>query len=155
MTELDIDAPRPNRRQAAKQATRARVLAAAEALFKAGGYADATIRSIARTMEMSTGAVFANFGSKAEVWTAVFGGPPPSAEVADEIARVLGELPQAIWSLTHVDGRFQVVMSGPGFLIHHSESPFVVTGDSPASALRAAREAVLASAATASERAAA
>lgn len=155
MERIDTEGPGLNRRQAAKQATRARVLAAAEALFKAGGYADATIRSIARTMGMSTGAVFANFGSKAEVWTAVFGGPPPSAEVADEIARVLGELPQAVWTLTHSDGRFQAVISAVAAPNHHGEGPFVATGDSPASALRTAREAALIAVASVPERTAA
>lgn len=138
----EVEAPRLNRRQAAKHATRARVLAAAEALFKAGGYADATIRSIARTMGMSTGAVFANFGSKAEVWTAVFGGPPPSPEVADEIARTLGDLRDHSWTLSHHKGLFHAAMTGPGYNPTTREGPcFVGRGASPAAALRAAREA--------------
>lgn len=68
----ELEAARPNRRQAAKIRTRAKVLAAARALFAERGYDAATIRDIAREAGMSTGAVFANFQDKAELFEAVF-----------------------------------------------------------------------------------
>lgn len=65
--------PPLNRRQAAKARTRERVMAAARELFMAQGYEGATIRDIARHAGMSTGAVFASFSDKADLFEAVFG----------------------------------------------------------------------------------
>lgn len=65
------EAPRLNRRQAAKVRTRQKVLDSARALFAERGYDPATIRDIAREAGMSTGAVFANFQDKAELFEAV------------------------------------------------------------------------------------
>ena len=65
------ETPRLNRRQAAKVRTRQRVLDAARALFAERGYEPATIRDIAKGAGMSTGAVFANFQDKAELFEAV------------------------------------------------------------------------------------
>lgn len=70
-TNADIDAPRLNRRQAAKVRTRGKVLEAAGALFAERGYEAATIRDIAKGAGMSTGAVFANFQDKSELFEAV------------------------------------------------------------------------------------
>lgn len=64
--------PRLNRRQAAKIRTRQKVLEAARSLFAERGYDPATIRDIAKGAGMSTGAVFANFQDKAELFEAVF-----------------------------------------------------------------------------------
>ena len=63
--------PRLNRRQAAKVRTRQKVLDAARGLFAERGYEPATIRDIAKSAGMSTGAVFANFQDKAELFEAV------------------------------------------------------------------------------------
>lgn len=63
--------PRLNRRQAAKVRTRQKVLDAARDLFSERGYEPATIRDIAKGAGMSTGAVFANFQDKAELFEAV------------------------------------------------------------------------------------
>lgn len=69
----ETEAPvRMNRRQAAKIRTRQKVLDAARALFAERGYDAATIRDIAKGAGMSTGAVFANFQDKAELFEAVF-----------------------------------------------------------------------------------
>jgi AcrR family transcriptional regulator len=68
--------PRLNRRQVAKAATRQKVMDAAAALF-ADGYGSATIRDIAKAAGMSTGAVFANFTDKADLWRQVMGTEPP------------------------------------------------------------------------------
>lgn len=58
----------PTRRALAKQQTRAKVLAAARALFSEAGYEGATIRDIASAAGMSTGAVFANFTDKSDLF---------------------------------------------------------------------------------------
>ncbi|KQW81858.1 TetR/AcrR family transcriptional regulator [Brevundimonas sp. Root1279] len=70
-TETETQAPRLNRRQAAKVRTRQKVLDAARQLFAERGYEPATIRDIAKGAGMSTGAVFANFQDKAELFEAV------------------------------------------------------------------------------------
>jgi AcrR family transcriptional regulator len=71
----------PTRRTLAKQQTRAKVLAAARRLFSEEGYEGATIRDIAAAAGMSTGAVFANFTDKSDLFREIM--------VADMIA--LGE----------------------------------------------------------------
>lgn len=131
-----------NKRQQAKARTHARVLAAATALFREVGYADATIRDIARAAGMSTGAVFANFEDKAALWSAAFKGPPPSPHVADELARILGELPGHGLTLSCHQGRWAAVINTPDF------NPEAQTGrlwsakaEGPAAALRGCREA--------------
>src|SRR2546430_13508516 len=58
----------PPRRALAKQQTRAKVLAAARRLFSESGYEGATIRDIAAAAGMSTGAVFANFADKSDLF---------------------------------------------------------------------------------------
>lgn len=58
----------PTRRTLAKQNTRAKVLAAARRLFSESGYEGATIRDIASEAGMSTGAVFANFADKSDLF---------------------------------------------------------------------------------------
>ena len=70
-TDLDAETPRLNRRQTAKVRTRQKVLEAARRLFAERGYEPATIRDIAKSAGMSTGAVFANFQDKAELFEAV------------------------------------------------------------------------------------
>ena len=52
----------------AKQQTRVKVLAAARRLFSEQGYEGATIRDIAAAAGMSTGAVFANFTDKSDLF---------------------------------------------------------------------------------------
>src|SRR3982751_777013 len=58
----------PTRRALAKQQTRQKVLAAARRLFSEEGYEGATIRDIAAAAGMSTGAVFANFTDKSDLF---------------------------------------------------------------------------------------
>jgi AcrR family transcriptional regulator len=62
----------PTRRALAKQQTRAKVLAAARRLFSEQGYEGATIRDIAAAAGMSTGAVFANFTDKSDLFRDIF-----------------------------------------------------------------------------------
>ena len=70
-TDVEGETPRLNRRQTAKVRTRQKVLDAARQLFGERGYEPATIRDIAKGAGMSTGAVFANFQDKAELFEAV------------------------------------------------------------------------------------
>jgi AcrR family transcriptional regulator len=62
-------AERPNQRAQAKQRTREKIVAAAKLLFAERGYEGATIRDIAKAAGMSTGAVFASFTDKADLFT--------------------------------------------------------------------------------------
>jgi AcrR family transcriptional regulator len=64
-------AARPNQRALAKQRTREKIVAAAKALFAERGYEGATIRDIARAAGMSTGAVFASFADKSDLFTEI------------------------------------------------------------------------------------
>ena len=68
--QVAVDAPTraPTRRALAKQQTRLKVLAAARRLFSEQGYEGATIRDIAAAAGMSTGAVFANFTDKSDLF---------------------------------------------------------------------------------------
>lgn len=59
---------RPNQRAMAKQRTREKILAAAADLFATRGYEGATIRDIAKGAGMSTGAVFASFADKSDLF---------------------------------------------------------------------------------------
>lgn len=58
----------PTRRALAKQATREKILNSARDLFAEKGYEGATIRDIAAAAGMSTGAVFASFSDKSELF---------------------------------------------------------------------------------------
>lgn len=80
-TAPSADAPNLNKRQLAKARTAANVLRAARGGFEIQGYEKATIRSIAKAAGMSTGAVFANYQDKAELYAAAFGHPPISPEI--------------------------------------------------------------------------
>ena len=62
------DVGRPNQRALAKRRTREKILAAATALFSGRGYEGATIRDIAKAAGMSTGAVFASFADKSDLF---------------------------------------------------------------------------------------
>jgi AcrR family transcriptional regulator len=64
--ETQVRLPTP--RALAKQQTRAKVLQAARTLFSEQGYEGATIRDIAAAAGMSTGAVFANFTDKSDLF---------------------------------------------------------------------------------------
>lgn len=100
---------RTTRRAMAKQKTREKVLQAARELFVEHGYEAATIRDIAKAAGMSTGAVFASFNDKAELFDeiliedflAVY--EPMTAAVA-----AAGSLDEAITGLFEVAYRYCV-----------------------------------------------
>jgi AcrR family transcriptional regulator len=62
---------RPTQRALAKLRTREKILAAAKALFTERGYEGATIRDIASNAGMSTGAVFASFTDKSDLFAEI------------------------------------------------------------------------------------
>lgn len=71
---------KPTRRDIAKQRTQGIILEAGRKLFMRHGYAAATMRSIAAESGMSTGAIFANYKDKADLYRQVFGHDPLTPE---------------------------------------------------------------------------
>ena len=65
------EAEKPTRRAQAKRRTREKIVAAAKSLFAERGYEASTIRDIAKAAGMSTGAVFASFTDKADLFTEI------------------------------------------------------------------------------------
>lgn len=100
--DSEAEAPRLNRRQAAKVRTRQKVLDAARALFAERGYEPATIRDIAKGAGMSTGAVFANFQDKAELFEAV---------LSEDLARLAGTLKAAAAAETSLRARLMAALT--------------------------------------------
>ncbi|HEY0438152.1 MAG TPA: TetR/AcrR family transcriptional regulator [Phenylobacterium sp.] len=78
----------PTRRALAKQQTRAKVLVAARRLFSEQGYEGATIRDIAAAAGMSTGAVFANFSDKSDLFREIM--VTDMSALADAMREALG-----------------------------------------------------------------
>lgn len=77
-TAANDDAPKLNRRQLAKAETRVKIIAAARKLWSAPGTYEAIgIREISAEAGMSTGAIFANWKGKAELWREAMGYEPP------------------------------------------------------------------------------
>ena len=101
-SDVQAEAPRLNRRQAAKVRTRQKVLDAARTLFAERGYEPATIRDIAKGAGMSTGAVFANFQDKAELFEAV---------LAEDMARLADALKAAVAAENSVRGRLLAALT--------------------------------------------
>ena len=78
-----------NKRQEAKAKTRIRLLHAAGRLFEAYGYEEATIRDIASEAGMSTGAIFANWEGKAQLYREIYGHLPVTAAHGREMLETL------------------------------------------------------------------
>ena len=103
----------PTRRTLAKQQTRAKVLAAARRLFSEEGYEGATIRDIAAAAGMSTGAVFANFTDKSDLFREIM--------LADMVA--LGEaMREAAERAKSVDDALLKMFSA-GYTFYKSQLP--------------------------------
>lgn len=96
---MDARAKPPTKRQLAREATRAKVVAAARALFSARSYDDVDIRSIAQEAGMSTGAIFASFDGKAALWRAAMASEPP---VDGPLTRAAPALRDALQELLEV-----------------------------------------------------
>lgn len=94
--ETPPDGVKPNRRQQAKARTAAKILTVAKALFDAGGYEPATIREIAKAAGMSTGAVFANYDSKADLYRAIYGHAPVTPNGGRRMLDVLNRVSKVL-----------------------------------------------------------
>ncbi len=97
----------PTRRTLAKQQTRAKVLAAARRLFSEQGYEGATIRDIAAAAGMSTGAVFANFTDKSDLFREIM--IVDMAALADAMSAAAGS------ANTVDEALLKMFMAGYGF----------------------------------------
>ena len=64
-------------RQDKQIATRERIVSVARGLFQSMPYDQVTIRLIASGVGMTTGAIYANYPNKSEIWWAAMGSPPP------------------------------------------------------------------------------
>ena len=109
-TELSSEVPaKLTRRALAKQRTRERVLSAARQLFSERGYEGATIRDIAQAAGMSTGAVFASFADKSELFDEI---TTADYEVIcaqmGEAARAAATLDEALLGIFGVAYRFHL-----------------------------------------------
>jgi len=103
----DAPARAPTRRALAKQQTRLKVLAAARRLFSEQGYEGATIRDIAAAAGMSTGAVFANFTDKSDLFREI---------MTDDMEALLAAMRDAAGRGRNVeDGVLKVFMAGYTF----------------------------------------
>lgn len=71
MTQEALTEEPKNKRHASKKQTRQKALTAARDLFVKKGYEATTIRDIAKAMGMSTGAMFANFDSKHQLFVVI------------------------------------------------------------------------------------
>jgi AcrR family transcriptional regulator len=112
-------AERPNPRALAKQRTREKIIAAAKLLFAERGYEGATIRYIAKAAGMSTGAVFASFTDKADLFTDIaeteqaqlYAAMRLAAEGLDGRAAILAMLDAAAEHQLDSLALFQAIMS--------------------------------------------
>ncbi len=114
-TDSEGETPRLNRRQAAKVRTRQKVLDAARALFAERGYEPATIRDIAKGAGMSTGAVFANFQDKTELFEAV---------LSEDLAKLAETLKAAAAAETSLRARLLAALTA-GYHVSLEQLPLV------------------------------
>ena len=112
----------PGRRALAKQKTRAKVLKAARRLFSEQGYEGATIRDIAEAAGMSTGAVFASFADKSDLFHEIMVG---------DIAAVTADMRQAAAHGRSVeDALLRIFTAGYAFYkgqLHLARAAFTVS----------------------------
>ena len=84
------------KRTEAKAATRAKLLATAREAFHHRGYDSVRMRDVAKIAGMSTGAIFSNWLTKAELFQEAVGEPAPDipawlAHLSESIALVRGD----------------------------------------------------------------
>ncbi|MEI7931677.1 MAG: helix-turn-helix domain-containing protein [Alphaproteobacteria bacterium] len=104
------------RRGLAKLRTRETLLAAAKRLITERGYEDATVRDIAKAAGMSTGAVFANFSDKADLFH----------HVLAEDARVLAETMRQVAALRDEGVRETLLtVLAAGYAFHLKQLPLL------------------------------
>lgn len=105
----------PTRRAMAKQETRAKVLEAARRLFSERGYEGATIRDIAQAAGMSTGAVFANFSDKADLFQEI---------MSSDLAELSGLMSAAAADRDDVEDAVTAMLSA-GYGFYQTQMPLV------------------------------
>src|SRR6202008_733417 len=103
----------PTRRALAKLQTRNKVLAAARKLFSEHGYEGATIRDIAAAAGMSTGAVFANFSDKSDLFREI---------MATDMEALLGDMRDAVGKGRGVDEALLKIFSA-GYAFYRNQMP--------------------------------
>ena len=103
------------RRALAKQQTREKVLRAAREMFIERGYEGATIRDIARAAGMSTGAVFASFADKPELFDAI---------LSDDFAALLDPMQDAATVAPTVRESL-VGLFGASYRAHGAQLPLI------------------------------
>jgi AcrR family transcriptional regulator len=102
-------------RALAKQRTREKILEAARQLFNERGYEGATVRDIARAAGMSTGAVFASFADKAELFDEI---------VAADYRAVADQMAEAVCEAATVDEAL-LALFGAAYRAHMNQLPLV------------------------------
>ncbi len=106
------------RRALAKQQTREKVLLAARQLFTERGYEGATIRDIAKAAGMSTGAVFASFADKSELFGDIL--------TADHAA-LAASMQDAVQGKTTIDSALMAIFKA-GYEFHYPQLPLLAAG---------------------------
>lgn len=140
MSVVPLHARPLNRRQKAKAATTAKVRDAARFLFGNVGYFSTGIRDVAARIGMSTGAVFATVEDKPALWRLAFDGPPPSEQLAEEVALVEALRRDWSWLIRKAPDGYRATLTPDGWNPLSARHVASGTGVSPAAALRAARE---------------
>lgn len=142
MTVVALDTPRrQTRRQQGKAITRNKVIEAARFAFTNAGYYASTVNDIAARAGTSIGSIFSNAEDKPALWRLAMGGPPPSLELAEQVALVEAQRPDWVWIIRKApDGRYLATLSPENLNPLYNSGPVATgQGDSPASALYAAR----------------
>jgi AcrR family transcriptional regulator len=103
------------RRALAKQQTREKVLQAAREMFIESGYDGATIRDIARAAGMSTGAVFASFTDKPELFDAI---------LSEDFAALVDPMQDAATAASSARDAL-VAMFGAAYRMHATQLPLI------------------------------
>jgi len=103
----------PTRRALAKLQTRNKVLAAARKLFSEHGYEGATIRDIAAAAGMSTGAVFANFTDKSDLFRDI---------MVSDLTKLNGEIREAVGRARGVEDAILKVFA-TGYAFYRTQMP--------------------------------
>src|SRR5438552_4027452 len=113
---FDIAEATPNRRMQSKMRTRQKVLEAARQLFIERGYEAATVRDIARRAGMSTGAVFANFEDKSDLFEAV---------VTEDFERIAERMRAAAAQASPAAAERLIAILSAGYAYHLDSLPLV------------------------------
>lgn len=109
---------RPNRRAENKARTRQKVLEAAKSLFMQRGYEGATMRDIAAEAGLSTGALFANFTDKADLFNEV---------ILADFETQHDKITEALAGAKSVKDKILAMMSA-GYTFHLSQLPLLQAG---------------------------